>query len=139
PAYHIKRTPGTCNQERAQSKAAWQAPGAAKKHAMPYVKCGASIVQADIVVRRRQRTDSRCITVRIVQRVIAEQGELRTHPHAGVDDELVLLVHAFGLILINIPGIWVGPWVRNRVRGVAWEHRADRCVSVLRKELMYAA
>src|SRR5258705_7438157 len=37
-----------------------------------------------------------------VQRVIAEQGQLRACAYVGADDELVLAKNAFGRVLINV-------------------------------------
>ncbi len=36
----------------------------------------------------------------VVQRVVAEEGELGTHPNATVDDQLILLEDAFRFVLV---------------------------------------
>jgi len=59
----------------------------------------------------------------VIVGVIAEEGEFRSHPHAAVDDQLVLLEGSLRLILENIalrrektPGGRSGGCRRNGLR-----------------------
>src|SRR5437016_7163522 len=81
------------------------APRNRQKNAVPHVESGATIIETDVVVKRRKSSGAGGVAVRVVQRVVAEERKLCAHSNAAVDDELLLPEDAFGLILVHVGGI----------------------------------
>src|SRR5258708_6566179 len=103
---------------------------------MANVKRGAAVVEADVVARRGKTVRAGSIAVGVVQGVVAKEGKLRAHSNAAVDDQLVLLEDAFGLVLVDGVSVAQRMW---RCRGIARQGRANRRVDVFGEKLVDAA
>ena len=98
----VERRARTGNHERAQTKPARQSNRAPKEYSVTYVETRAAIILLQVIGIRRKLRDSKNVAVRIIQGVVTKQRKSCAYAHAAIDDQLVLLECAFGLILKQI-------------------------------------
>ncbi len=80
---------------------------------MAHVERGAPVVLRDIEWIGWNAARARRITVRVIQRVVAEQRKLRAHSNAAVHNELVLFENSAGLVLVDeLTGRWSARGIR---------------------------
>ncbi len=85
---------------------------------MADVEGGTAVILAHVEWIRGEAARAGSIAVGVVESVIAEKRKLRSHSNAAIHNELVLLEHAFGLILEDILVRAIGPQTGDGIRGV---------------------
>src|SRR3954451_9610732 len=66
---------------------------------------GPAVVLHDVVLVAGEAACAGGIAVRVVQRVVAEQGQLRAKPYVRVHDQLLLAEDAFRFVLVDVADI----------------------------------
>src|SRR5262249_53314590 len=101
PGRNVEGGARTGDQKRAQSKTFGQTNRATHEEALAIVKRGAAVVERRIVRIAWCVCWAGSVAICVVEDVVAEDGQLGAHADAAVEDELVLLEEACGLILVE--------------------------------------
>src|SRR5690349_18403198 len=90
---------------------------------MSRIKAGPAVVLADVVGIGGEVRYSRRIAIRVIQRVIAKQLQLRSDPHVTVHDELTLLEIRFRHVLVDVSSLRIGTGTSTGEWGVGIDRR----------------
>src|ERR1044072_312666 len=79
---------------------------------------GPAVVLHDVVLVAGEAACAGGIALRVVQRVVAEQGQLRAKPYVRVHDQLLLAEDSFRFVLINISNMAQRTHTARRIGGI---------------------